>query len=167
MKNIVKFAAAAVVAVFICSVADAQTPDYQLMAGPGIVTSVSISQSQLPKAAQTFLQTVYSRVAVGPVKHNTIKNTYNVTLGNDVKVTFNAKGQVVDIQASYPDVLFAGAVKAVLPDKVCRHLAKDGLLGKVTGIKNAGGKVLRVMFLNNMPPEMLFDVDGVFVFVND
>ena len=167
MKTLAKIVAATLAAAFIPGAVNAQVPNYQLMGGPGIVTSISVNQSQLPRAAQDFLQTVYSRVAVGPVMHNTIKNTYKVTLGNDVKVTFNAKGQVEDIQAPYPDVLYDAAVKAVLPEKAYSHLEKDGLLPEVTGIKNATGKGLRVQLLNAMPPEMLFDIDGVFVIVND
>lgn len=138
-----------------------------LQGGPGIVTSISSSQSELPENAQKFLQTVYSRVMVGPVTHNVVNDTYKVELGNDVKITFNNKGQVEDIQAPYPESLFIPAIKAVLPEKAFTHLEKAGLLSEVTGIKNATGKGLRVQLLNAMPPEILFDLDGLFIILDD
>lgn len=145
----------------------AAVPEFQLQGGPGIVTSISATQSELPQAAQQFLQTVYGRVAVGPVTHNLVNHTYKVTLGNDVKVTFTADGRVDDIQAPYPESLFRPAIKAVLPEKAYDHLEKAGLLDEVTGIKNAAGRGLRVQLLNAMPPEMLFDIDGLFVILED
>ena len=140
---------------------------YMLMGGPGIVTSVSATQSQLPEAAQKFLQTYYSRVMVSCINHNVVKDTYNVTLGNGVKITFTAKGKVDDIQAPGTDSLYIPAIEAVLPHKAYKHLEDAGLLYEVTGIKNATGKGLRVQLLNAMPPEMLFDVDGLFIIVDD
>lgn len=140
---------------------------YLLMGGPGIVTSESATADQLPAAAQNFLQTYYSRVMVGPITHNVVKDTYTVELGNGVKVTFNATGKVDDIQAPGTDSLFAPVVEAVLPAKAYKHLVDAGLLDEVTGIKNAEGRGLRVQLLNAMPPEMLFDVDGLFIIVDD
>lgn len=140
---------------------------FTLMGGPGIVTSVSATQQQLPQAAQQFLQTYYSRVMVGSINHNVVKNQYNVELGNGVKVTFTADGKVDDIQAPGNDGLYLPVIKAVLPEKAYKHLEDAGLLYDVTGIKNAVGKGLRVQLLNAMPPEMLFDVDGLFIIVDD
>lgn len=138
-----------------------------LIGGPGLVVSESASQNQLPQAAQDFLQTYYSRVMVGPINHNVIKDTYNVELGNGVKITFNGKGQVEDIKSEGTDPLYEPAIKAVLPEKAYTHLKNAGLLPEVTGIKNARGRGLSVQLLNAMPPQMLFDVDGVFIILDD
>lgn len=138
-----------------------------IMGGPGIVISESATQSQLPEGAQKFLQTYYSRVMVGPVKHNVVKDTYNVTLGNGVKVTFNGKGEVDDITSEGTEPLYEPAIKAILPEKAYKHLADAGLLYEVTGIKNARGKGLRIDLLNAMPPSVIFDVDGVFIILDD
>ena len=140
---------------------------YNLMGGPGIVTSESATQDQLPQAAQNFLQTYYSRVMVGPITHNVVKGQYNVELGNGVKVTFNSAGKVINIVAPTGDSLYAPAIQAVLPAKAYKHLVDAGLLEEVTGIKDATGKGLRVQLLNAMPPEMMFDVDGVFIIIDD
>ena len=139
---------------------------YLLMGGPGKVTSVSATPQQLPEAAQTFLRTYYSRVMVGDISHNTLKDTYKVTLGNGVKVTFNASGKVIDIESEGTDPLYEPAIKAILPEKAYKHLEQADLLSEVTGVKNAQGKGLRVILANNMPPEMLFDVDGLFIIVD-
>lgn len=143
------------------------TLPFGLMGGPGIVTKESATPDQLPAAAQNFLQTYYSRVMVGPISRNVIKNTYSVELGNGVNITFNSNGKVVDIQSPGTEPLYSQAVKAVLPAKAYKHLEDAGLLEEVTGIKDATGKGLRVMLLNNMPPEMLFDIDGLFVIIDD
>lgn len=140
---------------------------FGIMGGPGIVTSESATQNQLPQAAQKFLQEYYSRVMVGPINHNVVKNQYNVELGNGVKITFDANGKVDDIQSPGTDPLYIPAIKAVLPEKAFKHLEDAGLLYEVTGIKNATGHGLRVQLLNAMPPEMLFDFDGLFVIIDD
>lgn len=140
---------------------------YLLMGGPGIVTSESATPNQLPKDAQEFLRNYYSRDMITYVNRNVVKDQYNVKLGNGVSVTFDAKGKVADIQAPGREGLFIPAIKAVLPKKAFKHLEEAGLLYEVTGIKNADGKGLRVQLLNAMPPEMLFDVDGLFIIVDD
>lgn len=140
---------------------------YNLMGGPGIVTSISAEANQLPDAAQKFLQTYYSRVMVVSVKKNLIQDVYNVELGNGVKVTFDNKGKVVDIEAPAGDYLYAPAIKAIVHEKTYKHLEQSGELYQVTGIKDANGKGMRILLLNNMPPEMLFDVDGLFIIVDD
>lgn len=139
---------------------------YMLIGGPGIVTSESATPDQLPAAAQRFLQTYYSRVMVGPINRNVVKDQYNVELGNGVKVTFNNKGQVEDIQSPGDESLYAPAIKAILPEKAYKHLEDAGLLYEVTGIKNAHDKGMRIELLNAMPPEILFDVDGLFVILD-
>lgn len=138
-----------------------------LFGGPGIVTSESATSDQLPAKAQEFLRNVYSRVMVVTINHNVVADTYNVTLGNGVKITFNNQGSVEDIQAPYPDSLYIPAIEASLPPKAFKHLEQAGLLYEVTGIKNATGKGLRVQLLNATPPEMLFDIDGLFIIVDD
>lgn len=145
----------------------ASSNPYLLMGGPGIVTSESATPQQLPARAQDFLQTYYSRVMVESVNHNIIKEQYNVELGNGVKVTFNNEGKVEDIQSPGTDPLYIPAIKAVLPEKAYKHLEDAGLLYAVTGIKNADGKGLRVQLLNATPPEILFDVDGLFIILDD
>ncbi len=139
----------------------------QLQGGPGIAVKVSATQTMLPPAAQKFLQTIYSRDVVGPITFNAVKDVYDVEVGNGTKITFDKKGQVQDIQAPTGESLYGRAVAAVLPEKAYKHLEEAGLLEYVTGIKNAHGHGLRVMLLNAMPPEMLFDVDGLFIIVDD
>lgn len=142
-------------------------PEATLLGGPGIVVSESATQNQLPAKAQEFLQTYYSRVMVTSVNHNIVKDTYNVELGNGVKVTFTGNGSVKNIYAPGTDALFEPVIKAVLPEKAYNHLAQAGLLYEVTAITNAEGKGLSVQLLKNIPPEILFDVDGVFIIVDD
>lgn len=167
MKNPIHTLLTAVLVAITSTTAFATQQIPQISGGPGIVTAISSTQAQLPRQAQQFLQRIYSRDAVVNVIHNIVKDTYLVTLGNDVKITFTADGRVDDIQAPYPDSLYGRAIQAVLPAKAYKHLEDAGLLDSVTGIKNAVGHGLRVQLLNNMPPEMLFDVDGLFIIVDD
>lgn len=139
---------------------------YTLMGGPGIVTAESATPSQLPQKAQDFLQLYYSRDVIGTITHNTLKDQYDVELGNGVNVTFDNQGRVDDIQAPEGDGLFLPVIKAVLPDKTYRHLEQAGLLYDVTGIKNIQGHDMRIELLNAMPPEILFDIDGAFVIID-
>lgn len=138
-----------------------------IQGGPGIAVSMSSSQSELPAEAQKFLQTIYSRDAVGPVTFNAIKNQYKVVVGNGTQITFNKEGKVKDIQAPRGESLPQRAVQAVLSSKVFKHLVDANLIEDVTGIKDAGSRGMRVQLLNAMPPEMLFDIDGLFVILDD
>lgn len=138
-----------------------------IQGGPGIAVSMTSSQAELPEAAQRFLQTIYSRDVVGPVTFNAVKDRYKVIVGNGTQIVFDKKGKVDDIQAPQGESLYARAVSAILPEKAYKHLESAGLLEYVTGIKDAQGRGKRVMLLNAMPPEVLFDVDGVFVILND
>lgn len=183
MKNMKPFITAVIAVAFVIAPAFADTTcstlcptscktqntanPYLLMGGPGIVTSESATGDQLPPAAQDFLRTYYSRVMVGPINRNIIKDQYNVTLGNGVTVTFNQKGRVESINSNSDDPLYAPAIKAVLPEKAYKHLEDAGLLYDVTGIKNAQGHGLRVELLHATPPEILFDIDGLFVILDD
>ena len=149
--------------------ADNILPDQpiQLQGGPGIAVKVSATPNMLPSEAQKFLQTIYSRDVIGPVTFNAVKDVYDVEVGNGTKITFDKEGKVKDIQAPQGEALYGRAVAAVLPEKAYKHLEEAGLLEYVTGIKDAQGRGLRVMLLNAMPPEILFDVDGLFIIMDD
>ena len=139
----------------------------QLQGGPGIAVKVSATPGMLPQEAQKFLQTIYSRDALGPITFNAVKDTYQVEVGSGTKITFDKNGKVKDIMAPEGESLYGRAIAAVLPEKAYKHLENAGLLEDVTGIKNADSRGLRVLLLNAMPPEMLFDVDGLFIIIDD
>ncbi len=168
-KTLIAAIAAAIIAPAVTAQTHSIVPPtpINIQGGPGIATSISATPNELPAAAQHFLQTVYSRVMVGPITHNVIHDTYRVTLGNDVTVTFNRDGRVKDIQAPCPESLYIPAIKAVLPERAYKHLERAGLLDEVTGIIDATGRGMRVLLLNATPPEMLFDLDGLFIIVDD
>lgn len=142
------------------------THPVHIQGGPGIVTAVSATQAQLPPAAQQFLQRIYSRTAVGPVMHNIVKDRYNVELGDGTRITFDAAGKVMDIRAPEGDTLYGRAIQAIVNGKTYQHLEKAGLLDSVTGIVDAGERGQRILMVNQYPPEMLFDLDGLFVIMD-
>lgn len=169
----IRFRIAAVLAagVLLSSVAFAKgkngvtIPDYPILMGgnPGIVISGSADKDQLPEKARKFLDAYYSGDPLFTCQENYIKQIYNVKLGDGTKITFDEKGDVVDISEGGNLPIGYKALKAILPSKVYRHLEDNGYLNEVSVVKNAKGKGTCIMLLNSQPPQLIFDVDGVFV----
>lgn len=142
-----------------------QVPDLHLQGGPGIVISASQTTENMPAAAQDFLKTYYGNDPVIRCHENFIKETYDVDLEDGTHILFNHDGKVRDINAGDYATIPAGAIKAILPAKTYKHLEQSGTLNLVMGIKDAGPKGFGVALLNNVPPQMIFDIDGTFVIV--
>lgn len=140
-------------------------PDHPIFMGgnPGIVISGSADKSQLPEKAQKFLSDFYTDDPIITCQENYIKQIYNLKLGDGTKITFDDMGDVVDISEGGNLPIGYKALKAILPLKVYVHLENSGFLNEVSVVKNAKGKGTCVMLLNSLPPQLIFDVDGVFV----
>lgn len=141
----------------------AEISNIHVQGGPGIVISGSQVKENLPDDARKFLDKFYPGDGLALCREDFIKNTYHVILDGGTDMTFDHKGKVRDIRAAGNLAIPAEELRAILPAKTVRHLDQAGVLDEVTAIKDAGPKGFGVALLNNVPPQMIFDVDGTFI----
>lgn len=170
MKKILGTVTLAVMAVLACTTPaqskDNIVPDKPvlLQGGPGIVVAASADISELPDSAQLFLNKHYEGVEVTECSRNFVKDASKVTLADGTKIEFNGEGQVKDITSGHNVALGISVLSDILPEKTVEHLEEAGVADEVSAIKNARDRGWCVMLLNSTPPQMIFDVYGVFVF---
>ena len=135
----------------------------QIAGGPGIVTAGSVDESELPTDAAKFVSANFPGATVTSLIKNFVKDTYNLTLSNGVKLVFDAKGKVDNIVMPDLQTVPAKALADILPAKAVKHLEKSGYINQVYEIKKAQDRGFSVFLLNNTPPQMIFDIDGTFL----
>lgn len=175
MKTSLRMITAVVAMAGICAGAFAQSPspkvqkelarEYQLQAGPGIAISGTQQVWNMPQAAQDFLEKNYKGIRAVSCKEDFIKRTYHVVLKDGTSIIFNKDGKVVDIIGGNDGSIKEGTIADILPAKAVSHLRQAGVIDEVNTIRNANEKGFGVILLNDIPPEMIFDVDGTFVIV--
>jgi hypothetical protein len=138
----------------------------QIAGGPGIVVSGSVDRSQLPANADKFLNSAFPGVAVSTLTKNFVKDTYNVTLANNVKLVFDKDGKVDNIVMPNLEAIPANVLSDILPAKAVKHIAQAGYANQVFEIKKAQDRGFSVFLLNNTPPQMIFDLDGTFLILD-
>ena len=140
-------------------------PDYPLMinGGPGIVISASVAADQLPEADRNFIGKYYPQTSIAKSNVNFIKGTASVSLSDGTKIEFGNGGVVNDIKAPEGKALPESVVEAVLPERASHHLRQVNALSYVNAIKNAHGRGFCVMQLNDNPPQLIYDIDGLFI----
>lgn len=140
-------------------------PDHPIYinGGPGIAISGSAEVSQLPDSAQTFLRKNYADDEVTKCRRDFLKGTSKVYLADGTRIEFDKNGRVDDIVSGDNQSLSEGVLNDVLPAKVVKHLRETGFLYEVSAIKNAHKNGYCVMLLNDIPPHMIFDVNGLFI----
>lgn len=138
---------------------------YQLQGGPGIAISGSTNVELLPEDARKFIKKYYGGLTVESCYEDFIKETYHVTMGDETTITFDKKGHVSDITSGFDTSLPEDVIRAILPKRAANHLVQAGYINEVRYIKNVSGKGFGVALLNDNPPHMIFDVDGVFIIV--
>ncbi|MBD5353813.1 MAG: hypothetical protein HDR85_02750 [Bacteroides sp.] len=134
---------------------------------PGIVLSGSANYSQLPKKAQAFIEKHFKGVGLRACEKYFAKGKYEVELNNGIDLEFNTKGELTEIDAPDNTLLPVAVVKEVMPRKAYERLEKDGLTGAVESIELNRGKVYEVELNISSPDTYVFDLDGVFLAIED
>ena len=177
MKRIMSLCAAALVcaAAFAAATDDdgvtmkngVAVPDRPILlnGGPGIVISGSQTLENMPSKAWNFLKDNYKDTPVEKCTENFVKQTYHVILSDGTNLTFAKDGSVRDLYQANNASIPEKALEAILPAKAVKHLREAGVLDEVSAVRNAGPKGFGVILLNNIPPQMIFDVDGMFILV--
>lgn len=147
------------------NVADSLATQMRLYGGPGLAVSGTQSTENMPTAAKNFLSEYFSTLPVKSCHEDFIKQSYHVVLTDGTNMTFDKTGKVKDIYMSDNQSIPTSALSDILPEKTINHLRQAGVLNQVTSLKDAGKNGFGIALLNNIPPQMIFDVDGTFIFV--
>lgn len=140
-------------------------PDFKIpvQGGPGLVVSGSGTVERLPQKAREILNDYYSSDSIKSIKENYIKHNEEVVLSDGTKILFNAGGDVINVYQGQNKAINPEMLGRILPEKTVEHLLQAGVVGEVSAVHNADKTGHCVMLLNNIPPQMIFDVDGVFI----
>lgn len=133
MKKIVVLAAvAAAMLPMMSSHADAQKTSYYKGVGP--VVAASQSESQLPKKAKKFLDKHFNGIEVTSVNVDYPSQNIDVTLADGGEVEFDAKGEVIEIEAPENEVLSDDLLRSVVSKDVYWDLRHRRLTSMVEGV---------------------------------
>lgn len=147
------------------NIADSLATQMRLHGGPGLAVSGTQSIENMPVAAQNFLNKNFGSEPVKTCHEDFIRQSYHVVLVNGTHMTFDKNGKVKDIHMADNQSIPEQALTYILPDKTITHLRQAGVINQVTSLKDAGKNGFGVALLNNIPSQMIFDVDGTFVIV--
>lgn len=144
----------------------AQVP-FNTGGNPGIAIAGSQTYDQLPENAQSFIKKHFRDAGVRTCEKFFAKGKYEVELTNGVDLEFNTKGELIEVDAPDNTVLPVSVVKEVMPRKAFDRLEKDGFTGNVESIEFNRGKVYEVDLNIPGPDTYVFDIDGVFLAIED
>lgn len=141
--------------------------DAQYYGGPGIALVGSATETQLPKKARQFINKHYKDVGIQKCEQYYAKGKYEVELVNGVDLEFNTKGDILEIDAPGKSILPEFVLKDVLPHKAYARLVNDGYINNVESVEFNKGRVYEVDLNIQGPDTYVFDIDGVFLAIED
>lgn len=134
---------------------------------PGIVMAGSENYSQLPEKARAFIEKHFKDTGIRKCEKYFAKGRYEVELSNGVDLEFNTDGNLIEIDAPGDMRLPVAVVKDVLPSKAYERLVKDGFNAMVESVEFNRGKVYEVELNIPGPDTYVFDINGVFLAIED
>lgn len=158
--------AASLAILFGAATAVAQAP-INTGGNPGIVMAGSQNYSQLPEKARHFIEKHFKDVGVRSCEKYFAKGKYEVELANGIDIDFDSKGNVIEVDAPGNTMLSTEVVKELLPSKAYDRLVKDGFGSMVESVEFNRGKVYEVELNVPSPDTYVFDINGVFLAIED
>ncbi|MBD5234915.1 MAG: hypothetical protein HDS61_00635 [Barnesiella sp.] len=134
---------------------------------PGIVMAGSQNVDKLPSKAKKFIKKHFDGVGVAGCEEAFAQGKYAVELLNGVEIEFDSKGEVLEVDAPDNTYLAASVAKDLLHDSAFNHLEKAGLIGKVESIEFKKGRAVEVEVDVPGPDTYVFDINGLFITVQD
>lgn len=159
-------ASAAALAAAVTAVA--QVPSHPVeFSTPGIVLSGSANTDALPKKAKEFISKYFPGTTVTKCEQYYAKSKYSVELSTSVDIDFDLQGNVTEVEAPDMSVLPRQLVKDLLHDTAFARLIADGYADRVESIEFKRGRVVEVSVAKSDPDTYVFDLDGVFIALED
>ena len=167
MKTAMKFLCAAAVAMM-ASVAMAQVPSHPIeITTPGIVVAGSYDKAKLPEEAHGFIAKYFPGTSVVKCEQYYAKGKIAVELNTGVDIDFDMKGNPVEVEAPDNATLPREVVKKMLHDTAFARLIADGYADSVESIEIKRGRVVEVSVDKRDPDTYIFDVNGLFIALED
>ncbi len=132
----------------------------QKVAGQVVAGSVDISS--LPDAAKSFIVKHFKGIAITECEKGFLSGKFDVELADDTDLEFDAKGQLLGIDAGNGTMLSAEVLKDVLPAKAYSELEKRGELNIVESVKRIS-RGYKVELEKVGPDEITFSTDGTLI----
>lgn len=168
MRTTKKILLASAAAIAAAMTAVAQVPSHPVeFSTPGIVMAGSVNTDALPDKAKDFIAKYFPGVAVTKCEHYYAKGEYSVELSTSVDIDFDLKGNVTEVEAPDMSVLPRSLVKDLLHDTAFARLIADGYADKVESIEFKRGRVVEVSVNKQDPDTYVFDLNGVFIALED
>lgn len=139
----------------------------QFISAPGIVVAASQNAGNLPDKAKKFIDKHFKDVTIVKCEQYFAKGKYEVELANGVDIEFNTKGDVVEIDAPDNAYLAPSLAKELLHDSAFARLEKDGRIDRIESIEFKKGRAVEVEVDMPGPDTYVFDIQGVFISIQD
>lgn len=165
LKNIIP-AVASCAMFFTAAGMSAQVPNLN-GSNPGIAIAGSQNINQIPEKAKVFIEKHFKNVGIKTCERYFAKGKYEVELTDGIDLEFDMEGNLVEIDAPDNTLLPVTVVKEVMPPKAYERLEKDGYSAMVESIELNNGKVYEVELNLAGPDTYIFDIDGVFIAIED
>ncbi len=165
LKNIIP-AVASCAMFFTAAGMSAQVPNLN-GSNPGIAIAGSQNINQIPEKAKAFIEKHFKNVGIKTCERYFAKGKYEVELTDGIDLEFDMEGNLVEIDAPDNTLLPVTVVKEVMPAKAYERLEKDGYSAMVESIELNNGKVYEVELNLAGPDTYIFDIDGVFIAIED
>ncbi|MBD5249926.1 MAG: hypothetical protein HDS56_01955 [Barnesiella sp.] len=163
-KKLMLAAAAAVMA----SAVSAQVPSKPVeITSPGIVLAGSYDKTKLPKEAQEFITKYFPGTTVTKCEQYFAKGKISVELNSGVDIDFDTNGNPIEVEAPDHATLSRDVVKRLLHDTAFARLIADGYVDRVESIEIKRGRVVEVSIDKRNPDTYIFDVNGLFIALED
>lgn len=122
MKNTF-FKFAVMIMIAIPAIGHAQSSRTRMGIGP--VEKIEITQQQLPRTAQTFINDLFPSVAIKSITNDLLKKEYEVDLANNYEITFDKDGNWTEIEAPDNAMFPRGLISRLITDSPVVEVLKS------------------------------------------
>lgn len=135
-------------------------------AGVGPVVSGSVDYDAIPSKARKFLQKHCDGHAVVSCQKEYTSGDFSLELADGIKMVFDSKGNLVDIEAPENYSLSPSLLKAVVPGKLYNLLDHNGFKSSVESVSH-DGKGYRMEVSDPVFNQICYDPSGVLTLIVD
>lgn len=134
--------------------------------GVGPVVSGSVDFDAIPSKARKFLQKHCDGHAVVSCRKEFTSGAYGIELADGITMEFDAKGNLIDIQAPDNYSLSPALLKAVVPGKLFNLLDHNGFKSSVEAVHH-DNKSYRLEVSDPVFNQICYDPSGVLTLIVD
>jgi hypothetical protein len=134
--------------------------------GVGPVVAGSVDFDAIPSKAQKFLKKHCNGHAVVKCEKKYTSGDFEITLADGIEMEFDAKGNIVEIEAPDNYSLSPALLKAVVPKKLYNLLSNNGFDSSVEAVQHERGGY-RMEVADPVFEQLTYDNSGVLTLIVD